>query len=123
MLRKLVLALFLIFMSAAAYAADVDLVMGNPSNATDDPSSKNNFLMNKDFFALSYNNATGTPNWVAWHLEKKDLGNLPRPRRFSEDANLPGGFTKITHEDYTHSGFDRGHMCPHSDRCKTDPTQ
>ena len=38
------------------------LKMGNPSQATTNESQKNNFLMKKEFFALSHNNAKGTPN-------------------------------------------------------------
>jgi DNA/RNA endonuclease G (NUC1) len=55
--------LFLVCLPARA--ADVDLLMGNPSQASPDPSQKHNFLMNKEFFALSYSNSTGTPNGVS----------------------------------------------------------
>ena len=120
MLRRLTLALlFLVLVSLPVCAADVDLLMGNPSQASPDPSQKNNFLMNKEFFALSYNNSKGTPNWVSWHLTTAYFGDAPRKRQFDSDDALPSGFTKITHRDYTNSGFDRGHMCPHSDRDKT----
>ena len=37
-------------------------------------------------------------------------------RLFDPDAELPPGFYRVTHRDYSGSGFDRGHMCPHSDR-------
>jgi hypothetical protein len=53
---------FLLLVCPTIRAADVDMLMGNPSQASSDPSQKNNFLMNKDFFALSYNESTGTPN-------------------------------------------------------------
>jgi endonuclease G, mitochondrial len=119
MRRRLTLALsFLLLVCLPARAADVDLLMGNPSQASPDPSQKDNFLMNKDFFALSYNDSKGTPNWVSWHLTKQDFGDAPRKRQFDPDETLPSGLTKITHRDDTNSGFDRGHMCPHSDRDK-----
>ena len=89
--------------------------MGNPSQASPDPSQKNNFLMNKEFFALSYNNTTVTPKWVSWHPTTQAFGDAPRKAQFAPDETLPSEFTKITHRDYTNSGFDRGHMCPHSD--------
>jgi endonuclease G, mitochondrial len=92
------------------------LVMGNPSKAETDPKMKDNYLMEKEFFALSYNNSKGSPNWVSWHLSSAYLGKAPRKPRFATDDTLPGGFTKITHNYYTGSGFDRGHMCPHGDR-------
>ena len=93
---------------------DEHLVMGNPSgaNATD----KNNFLLPKKYFTLSYNSSKASPNWVSWHLTKKQLGAVKRAPGFKPDKGLPAGFIKLVHKDYTGSGFDRGHMCPHSDR-------
>jgi endonuclease G len=92
------------------------LLMGNPSGATHDPANKNNYLMKKEYYALSYNNSKGTPNWVSWRLVKSDMGEAPRKRIFDPDMTLPPGFTRITHNDYNGSGFDRGHLCPHNDR-------
>lgn len=94
------------------------LKMGNPTQATTNPSHKNNFLMVKPFYALSYNNVRGTPNWVSWRLSKEDLGTARR-FPFKPDSDLPSGFKRIQPSDYTGSGFDRGHMCPHSDRTKS----
>jgi len=94
------------------------LRMGNPSQATVQTSDKNNFLLKKPFFAVSYNNVKGTPNWVSWRLSKEDLGSAPR-RPFAPDTTLPSGFNQVLPSDYSNSGFDRGHMCPHSDRSKS----
>jgi endonuclease G len=94
------------------------LLMGNPSKAEADSAKKDNYLHQKEFFALSYNNTNGTPNWVSWRLVKDDLGKAPRKLVFDTDKDLPNGFKKVTHKDYNGSGFDRGHMCPHSDRDK-----
>jgi endonuclease G len=94
-----------------------NLLLGNPSAATSDPAgNRNNYLMIKPFYALSYNYANGTPNWVSWRVTRADLGSAPRKQVFDPDATLPPAFKAITHGDYTGSGFDRGHMCPHSDR-------
>jgi endonuclease G len=100
--------------------ADDNMLMGNPSEARHDEILRNNYLMEKPYFSLSYNNSTGTPNWVSWHLTHATIGNKPRPRKFLEDLTLPPSFVRVTSEDYINSGFDRGHMCPHSDRDKTD---
>src|SRR5258708_1765199 len=94
------------------------LKMGNPSGAKDDARDKDNFLMKKEFFALSYNNSKGTPNWVSWRLVKGDLGHAKRAD-FHPDEKLPPGFPPIKLHDYTDSGFDRGHVCPHSDRASS----
>jgi endonuclease G len=102
--------------NAPPFPKSIHLAMGNPTKAEADPDKKDNYLMEKDYFALSYNNSKGSPNWVSWHLSAEYLGTAPRKPRFATDNDLPAGFTKITHNDYVGSGFDRGHMCPHSDR-------
>jgi endonuclease G len=101
------------------HGQSASLTMGNPSQAKADASQKDNFLMEKDFFALSYNNSKGTPNWVSWRLVKTDLGTAPR-FQFHPDEDLSTNFNRITPKDYTGGGFDRGHMCPHSDRSASD---
>ena len=45
---------------------DNNLTLGNLSNANSN--DRNNFLMEKPTFSLSYNESKGTANWVAWHL-------------------------------------------------------
>lgn len=103
-----------------AQGADgVSLKMGNPSQAKADVAQKDNYLMEEDYFTLSYNDSKGTPNWVSWRLARNDLGNAPR-FQFHPDEGLPAGCTQITPRDYTGGGFDRGHMCPHSDRSADD---
>ncbi len=107
-------------LAAPLYSQDdyPHLRMGNPSQATESPADKDNYLMKKPQFALSYCNDRGTPNWVSWLLKKDHLGDAPR-KPFHPDMTLPRGFRRITPRDYTDSGFDRGHMCPHSDRADT----
>jgi endonuclease G len=94
------------------------LALGNPSGATDDVTNADNFLMRKPYYVLSYNTAKGTPNWVSWRLMKNDLGSAPRVP-FYPDLDLPKTFKHVTPRDYTGTGFDRGHLCPHSDRGST----
>ena len=90
------------------------LLLGNPSKAN--KQDKNNYLLIKNQYALSYNNAEGKPNWVAWHLENSDIGTVQRSNNFRPDDELPDDFKKITQQDYSGSGFDRGHHCPSGDR-------
>jgi endonuclease G len=115
-LRAIALGLVATVCSVAAAADYPHLKMGNPSDAAKD---KNNYLMQKDFFALSYNNHNGTPNWVSWRLTDDDLGDAPR-KPFKPDKTLPADFKQIIPKDYTGGGFDRGHQCPHSDRSASD---
>ncbi len=90
---------------------------GNPSGATDNAGNRDNYLMEKKYYALSYNDAKGTPNWVSWRLVREDVGDADRSGiTFLPDQGLPPGFKRITQKDYAGSGFDRGHMCPAADR-------
>jgi endonuclease G len=95
------------------------MLLGNPSGATTDPANRGNFLMLKPYYAISYNDGLGTPNWVSWRVIAADLGEAPRKQMFDSDKTLPPGFKVVTHKDYSNSGFDRGHLCPHSDRAAT----
>jgi endonuclease G len=120
---RLLLASALLLAGATAPLGAQDnyphLRLGNPSRATTDPGDRDNFLMKKTQFALAYCNDRGTANWVSWCLCKHDLGKAPRTP-FYPDKTLPRGFRRIVPNDYTGSGFDRGHLCPHNDRADTD---
>ena len=117
LLRWLLLVVAVASPTVARSEDSPHLKMGNPSQASTNPSQKNNFLMVKPFYALSYNNVKGTPNWVSWRLSKEDLGTAPRAP-FKPDTTLPSGFKRIQPGDYSNSEFDRVQMCPHSDRTK-----
>lgn len=94
----------------------VHLTLGNPSNATNDITNENNYLMLKPQYALSYNNTNRIPNWVSWQLNKSWLGSAPRQNNFRPDDTLPQNWYRVTPNDYTNSGYDRGHMTPSADR-------
>lgn len=94
----------------------VHLAFGNPSNATDDPSNDENYLVVGEGSAFSYNNSRGTSNWVSWKTTRADLGNSIERPDFRPDPRLPGRFRTIGYYDYSGSGYDRGHMVPSADR-------
>lgn len=102
--------------AAAAATRDDNLAMGNPSGATTSTSNKNNFLMVKPQYALSYNDSRGAANWVSWHLSSAWKGSAPRSDSFKTDTSLPTGFLRVSTSFYTNTGFDRGHLCPSEDR-------
>ena len=95
---------------------DDNLGLGNPSDAVSDASYSNNFLMVKTAYTLSYNKNKGTANWVSWHLSTAWKGETPRQNDFRPDPSLPQNWYGVTKNDYTDSGFDRGHLCPSDDR-------
>ena len=103
----------------SAADASVHLAMGNPSRATDDTKNPDNYLMRKEYYALSYNDSRGTANWVSWCLKDGDFRPAKRTDSFRPDDELPRGFRKVRPADYNASGFDRGHLCPNGDRMGT----
>jgi endonuclease G len=95
------------------------MYFGNPSNAAFLADSIYNYLMRRDYYALSYSRDRGTPNWVSWHLFSNDIGSTPRQDDFRGDITLPAGWYQVQDASYTSSGFDRGHNCPSGDRTST----
>jgi endonuclease G len=99
---------------------DSNMLLGNPSNATTKISEKDNYLLEKKQYSLSYNNSKGEPNWVSWHLNASWKGEAKRCNCFNTDLSLPELFYKVKKSEYTKTGFDRGHLCPSDDRDATD---
>ncbi len=104
---------------SAPYPGEEPLLLGNPSNATPNTANENNYLMEKPQYSLSYNRSKGEPNWVAWRLDTTWLGSAERQNDFRPDPQLPTDWYHVTTEDYSGSGYDRGHMCPSGDRTRS----
>lgn len=65
------------------------------------------------FFVVGYSNRTRTPTWTAFEIENPGPPQLAceRAGRFGpEDRADP----EITHDDYSSSGYSRGHMVPNA---------
>lgn len=92
------------------------MLFGNPSRAATLIDSTRNYLLRKQYYALSYNRDRGTPNWVSWHLFQNDLGSTSRQDDFRIDNTLPAGWYQVPANAFSGSGFDRGHNCPSGDR-------
>lgn len=112
-----VLATSLTTIFSVAYAQDSEnLLLGNPSKAVSDTTKADNYLMVKPQYCLSYNNSKHIPNWVSWHVCNKDLDTCKKQTNFTKDNTLPVSFYHVTPEDYSKTGFDKGNLCPPTDR-------
>ena len=98
---------------------NVNLLMGNPSQATSSPGNADNYLITRPQYALSYSKNKGIPNWVSWELNSTWLGDARRTGKFAPDQELPANWEQIKPSDYTGSGFDRGHMTNSEDRSRS----
>jgi|SRR5690625_214691 len=66
-------------------------------------------LVNEGYVA-GYDEVRGIPAWVAYRVfAVEDYITFSRPSRFLIDERTEN---RISHDHYTHSGYDRGHMAP-----------
>jgi endonuclease G len=93
-----------------------NLLLGNPDNAKHDPQFFNHYLIDAQYYTISYSREKSEPNWVSWHLCMSDLGASDRQNDFRYDSTLPNGWYAVPPEVYKHTGFDKGHNCPSGDR-------
>ena len=65
-------------------------------------------------YTAAYNHTTLCPDWVAWELTAEEAdGQLEGQYSFSRDPDV--AFPKASREDYSNSGWDKGHMAPRAD--------
>ncbi|MBQ7349982.1 MAG: DNA/RNA non-specific endonuclease [Bacteroides sp.] len=77
---------------------------------------KKELILKRKNYTLSFNKETNMPDWVAWRLDKKKLTERVSRKGygFRPDPDLSQKQAVVT-QDYAHSGYDRGHMCPAGD--------
>ena len=65
-------------------------------------------------FVVKYNPEYLIPDWVAYELTAEEVnGEVPRASGFSMDLSYDG--KQAMREDYSYSGWDKGHMAPSAD--------
>lgn len=111
-----VLGVFFPLAVSAFTGVSLQMQLGNPSNATSNTNDHNHYLIQRSVETLDYSDRFGQPNWASWNLSLEDIGNTTRTTSFYTDRNLPANFERVVTGDYTHSGYQRGHLCPSKDR-------
>lgn len=67
-------------------------------------------VLENEGFTVGYSESLRNPLWVAYRVfDVPQLVSEKRPSRFKVDDRTS---SKVSHDDYTHSGYDRGHMAP-----------
>lgn len=84
--------------------------MGIPAAQSYHPKTWTRILRNEGYM-VGYSDIRGNPLWVSYRITRipSDAPRYKRPGSFSADWR---SLTHIGTEDYTRSGFDRGHMAP-----------
>ena len=100
----------------AAAGDDSNALFGYPSKG-----SSRTQLIERDAYTLLFSYDDLTPVWVSWHIDGGDMGT-GRKADFKGDPDVPDEY-RLYKDDYTNSGFDRGHVCPNADRNNNDKEQ
>lgn len=71
----------------------------------------------KDYptYSLEYSYKYKHSYWIAYRFDNTTDGNVERNEAYKPDPELPSQYA-AKHNDYTNSGYTRGHLCASSDR-------
>ena len=71
----------------------------------------------KDYptYSLEYSYNYKHSYWIAYRFDNTTGGNVGRNEAYKPDPELPSQYA-AKHNDYTNSGYTRGHLCASSDR-------
>ncbi len=106
-------------------AADDILLPGEPAAALSGPdgnielplliADRPEQIIDHEGYTVSYNSFYKIANWVAYELTEEEVcnKNTERTNKFTPDPEVVGA--TALNEDYTRTGFDRGHLAPAGD--------
>lgn len=96
--------------SNAQSKTNTDLVMELPKLTSQEPEQ----IIQHTAITISFNPNWNIPNWVAYTLTSAETtGEHGRKSKFYPDPNIKDN--PVLTQDYSHSGYDRGHMAPAAD--------
>lgn len=74
----------------------------------------NDVILVYNGFVVNYNTERLIPNWVAYELTAEEVaGQVPHGKGFGMDLDYTG--KQAMREDYSSTGWDKGHMAPSAD--------
>lgn len=78
-------------------------------------SKRSEQVIRHEGYTVSYNSDYKIANWVAYELTSEEAKSkkAERPNKFTPDPQVKGA--TATNEDYTRTGYDRGHLAPAGD--------
>lgn len=123
MKNRLVTVVFILFSTISFLATAAPTSCKGSYYDDQRPDINNNEFKKNDYelcyidFAVIYSGVTQTPLWSAEHLTKDGIYaayKIKRRNTFHEEKQVPYNMRSRL-SDYSHSGFDRGHMSPSGD--------
>jgi endonuclease G, mitochondrial len=111
--RRLLAALFIVVGAVAAVLAqpaDDPAIYGGVPKAASLGQRWSTHVLRNPGFTVGYSEWRRQALWVAYRASSAHAHRLgPRPDHFSADARV---LVQVTSQNYTHSGYDRGHLAP-----------
>lgn len=80
------------------------------------PKGGRDVILDRKYFVVGFDPRIHLARWVAWKLERADLGSIARTSAFHPDPSQPW----VQDSYFVKTGYDRGHLCPSADRTATE---